>query len=222
MRIGNLEIPGGLLVMPVFAVVIALLLLWAWYYYSKQTSEMQSLAASRGWKFFEKAPPELRLCLDELRDRDWKPDNIILVEGPPNGVYLFNYLASTYQDDATPERGTASLAQRPDGQPSELVIIYRRSRLLDKLEEKLLDDNVEVGGPEFREKFRVRSRRPDIAALTVTSGVQEVLLWQVSSLRWDRVCISGRCVFVTVTLRLKPEQWDELLSLTKRLLAALP
>jgi hypothetical protein len=230
MRIGNVEIPGGLLVMPAFVLVIALLLLWRWYYYSQQTSGMQRLATSRGWKFLGKESPELRLWLEEAdtdRDyrRDWTPDNIILVEGPPDNVYLFNYSARSYPDGvngATPETGTACLAERPHDQARELVMIYRRSRLFGKLEEKLTNDKVEVGGPEFRREFLVRSHRPDVAAATVTPGVEEILLRQASSLMWDRVWIAGRCVFVTVTLRLKPEEWDELLGITRRLRAALP
>jgi len=226
MRIGNHEIPAGLLVMPAFVLVIAVLILWSCYYYSKQKSEMQSLAASRGWKFLGKDSPELRLWLEEVdADRErrshWRPDNIILVEGPPDRVYLFNYQASTYPGRASSELGTACLAERPDGQSRELVMIYRRSRLFGKLEEKLTDDKMEVGGPEFQGQFLVRSARPDIAAATVTSGVEEVLLRQASSSRWDRVWIAGRHVLVTVTLRLKPEEWDELLGITKRLLAAL-
>ncbi|MBZ5515777.1 MAG: hypothetical protein LAN62_13225 [Acidobacteriia bacterium] len=230
MRFGNLEIPGGLLVMPAFVLVVALLLLWSWYYYSKQASEMQTLAASRGWKFLGKDSPELRVWLEEAdtdRDhsRNWRPENIILVEGPPDKVYLFNYTARSYGGGArgsTPENGTACLAERPHGQARELVMIYGRSPLLGELEKKLLDDMVEVGGPEFRQEFLVRSHRPDVAAATVTSGLQGVLLRQTSSLMWDRVWIAGRCVFVTVTMRLKPEEWDELLGITKRLRAALP
>jgi len=230
MRIGNVEIPGGLLVMPAFVLVIALLLLWRWYYYSQQTSEMQRLATSRGWRFLGKKSPELRLWLEEAdadRDyrRDWTPEDIILVEGPPDAVYVFNYTARSYPEGvngATPESGTACLAERPNGQTRELVMIYRRSRLLAELEKKLLDDMVAVGGPEFRREFLVRSHRPDVATATVTSGVEEILLRQASSLMWDRVWIAGRCVFVTVTLRLKPEEWDELLGITERLRAALP
>jgi len=227
MRIGSLEIPGGLLVMPAFVLVIAVLVLWSCYYHSKQKSEMRTLATSRGWKFLGKDSPELRLWLEEVdadreRRRDWRPDNIILVEGPPDRVYLFNYQARTYPGRASSELGTACLAERLDGQTRELVMIYRRSRLLGELEKKLLDDEVEVGGPEFRGKFLVRSHRPDIVVATVTPGLQEVLLRQASGLLWDRVWIAGRCVFVTVTLRLKPEEWDKLLAMTKRLRAVLP
>ena len=229
MRIGNVEIPGGLLVMPAFALVIVLLLLWSWYYYSRQTSEMRSLAESRGWNFLGKDSPELRLWLEEAdtdkdHRRDWRPENIIPVEGPPDKVYLFNYTARSYGGGArgaAPESGTACLAERPHGQARELVMIYR-SPLLRELDQALLDDIVEVGGPEFRREFLVRSHRPDVAAATVTNGLQEVLLRQTSGLLWDRVWIAGRCIFVTVTLRLRPEEWDELLGITKRLRAALP
>jgi hypothetical protein len=180
------------------------------------------LAASRGWIFLGKDHPELRLWLDEVHDRNWRPENIILVEGPPNGVFLFNYVSNAGPDDETPENGTACMAQCSGGQTTEKVIIYRRSRLFDKLEDLLLDDRVDVGRPEFRGKFRVLSRRPDIAARAVTTDVQEILLRQDYRLMWHRVLIAGRRVLVTVTLRLKPEEWDELLGMTKRLLAALP
>jgi hypothetical protein len=227
MRVGNREIPGGLLVMLAFVLVIAVLVLWAWYYYSKQKSEMQSLATSRGWKFLGKDSPELRQWLKEMDtdrslSRNWRPDNIILVGDPSDGVYLFNYQADSHPGRASSELGAACLAERPDGQTGELVMIYHRSRLLGKLEEKLAYDKVEVGGSEFQQKFLVRSRQPDIAAATVTSGVEEVLFRQTSSLKWDRVWIAGRHVLVTVTLPLEPEEWDELLGITKRLRAALP
>ncbi len=229
MRIGNLEIPGGLLVMPAFVLVVALLLLWSWYYHSKQTSEMRRMAASRSWKFLGKDSPELRLWLDEANtDKDhswdWTPENIILVEGPPDKVYLFNYTARIYGGgtrESTPEDGTACLAERPHGEPRELVMIYR-SPLLRELDTALLDDVVEAGGREFRQEFLVRSRQPEIAVATVTPALQEVLLRQSLGLLWDRVWVAGSCVFVTVTLRLKPKEWDELLIITKRLRTALP
>jgi hypothetical protein len=229
MRIGNLEIPGAYLVMPAFALVIAVLILWSCYYYSKQKSEMRSLAESRGWKSLGKDSPELRLWLEEAdtdkdHRRDWRPENIILVEGPRDKVYLFNYTARSYgggTPGSTPEHGTACLAERPHGEPRDLVMIYR-SPFLREVDTGLLNDIVELGGPEFREEFLVRSRRPDIAVATVTPGLQEVLLRQASGLLWDRVWIAGGCVFVTVTLRLRPKEWDELLGITKRLRAALP
>ncbi len=81
MRIGNREIPGGLLVMAAFIFVVALLILWSWYYYSRQKSDMRSLAESRGWKFLGTDSPELRLWLEEANTdkdhrRNWKPDDM--------------------------------------------------------------------------------------------------------------------------------------------------
>jgi len=226
MRIGNLEIPVELILAPAIVVVAAVLVLWSCYYHSQQKSEMQSLAASRGWKFLGKDLPELRLWLEEVEaDRNWRPENVILVEGPPDEVYLFTYQISVEGGEAgSSEFGTACLAERRDGQSRERVMIDRRSPLplIDKLQEKLTEDKVEVGGPEFRQEFLVYCRRPDIAVATITSGVEEVLLRQASGLLWDRVSIAGRHVLVTVTLRLKPAEWDELLAITKHLRAALP
>jgi hypothetical protein len=229
MRIGKLDFPPELLIAPAIVLVAVVLVLWSCYYYSRQKGEMQTLAASRGWNFLGKDSPELRLWLEEAdtdkdHRRDWRAENIILVEGPPDKVYLFNYTARSYGGGArgsTPENGTACLAERPHGEPRELVMIYR-SPFLRELDKALLDDIVEVGGPEFREEFLVRSHRPDIAVATVTPGLQEVLLRHASGLLWDRVWIAGRCVFVTVTLRLRPKEWDELLGITKHLRAALP
>ncbi len=228
MRIGNFEVPGGLLVIPAFVLAIALLLLWSWYDQSKQKGEMQRLAVSRGWKFLGKDAPELRRGLEELdtdadRKRGWSPWNIILVEGPPDEVYLFNYqIRVSGGRGGNSEFGTACLAERPGGTVRELVMIYGRSPLFDDLENAALDDLVEVGGPEFRRQFRVRSHRRDTAAATVTSAMQEVLLRPASGLTWDRVWIVRGHVLVTAALRLKPDEWDKLLGMTKRLRAALP
>jgi hypothetical protein len=226
MRIGNLDIPGGLLVMPAFVLVVALLFLWAWYDYSSKKGGMQTLAESRGWNFLGENLPELPLWLEEVEaGRSWRPYNIILVQGPPDKIYLFNFqIRVSGGRGGSSDFGTACLAERPDGQTRELVMIEWRSPLpfLDKLKETSRQGGVEVGAPEFRQKFMVWCRRPDIAAATVTSGLQEVLLRQRSSLIWDRVLIAGRHVLVTATYRMKPEAWDELLGMTKRLRTALP
>ena len=224
MRIGNYEIPGGLLVMPAFAVVIAILVLWTWYYYAKQRGEMRTLAASRGWQFLGKEAPEFRQVLGAMAaDTSWISENIIVVEGSPNKVYLFNYQSSSRTSADTSEIGTGCLAERSHALAGELVVIDPRPPLIGKLVEKLPDEWVQVGGPEFQEMFLVRSGRADVAAANVTSGVQEALLLRrTANLKWSRVWIAGRRVLVTVTYRLKPTEWDELIDLTKRLRAALP
>ena len=225
MRIGKLEFPPELLIMPALVLIAAVLILWSCYYHYRQKGEMRTLAESRGWNFLGKDLPELRRWFAEVdAGRKWTPSNIIQVEGPPEKVYLFNYWSHSGQSRGSSEEGTACLAERPDSQTAELVRIDPRTPLapLNELEEKLLDDIVQVGGPEFRGKFMVRCRRPDIAAATITSGVQEVLLRQTSSLNWHQVMIAGRRVLVTVTLPLKPEEWDELIGMTKRLRATLP
>jgi hypothetical protein len=146
--------------------------------------------------------------------------NIILVEDPRGKVYLFHYEVNDDSNDNT-SLGAACLAERQGGQAGEPVIIDHRS-IWDKLSEKAMANIVEVGGEEFRRKFLVRCSRPDIAAATVTHSVEEVLLRPTSSLDWDRVFIAGGRVLVTVTLRLQPEEWDELLGMARRLRAALP
>jgi len=224
MRIGNLEISGGLLVMPAFALVIAVLVLWSWYYYAAQTKEMKALAASRGWRFLGKDRSDLRAFLEEMETDTyvtWRPNNIILTGDSPNTVCLFNYQV----DRGTGKTGssgfgTGCLVERPGGRARGLVTIDRRPRLFSG--EWFYEDIVNVGGPEFRERFLVQSRQPDLAAATVTTGVQEVLLRQTPGLIWNRVWIAGGGVLVTVTVPLKPEEWDELIGMSKQLLAALP
>ncbi len=224
MRIGKLEFPPELFILPALVLIAAVLILWSCYYHYKQKGEMRTLAESRGWNFLGKDLPELRRWLAGVDAiRRWKPSNIILVEGSPEKVYLFNYWAPSKQTRGSSEEGTACLAERPDGQTTELVTIDPRTPLapLNELEEKLVQDLVEVGSPEFRAKFMVRCRRRDVAAATVTSAMQEVLLRQTSRLNWNQVMITGGRVLVTVTLPLKPEEWDELIGMTKRLRAAL-
>ncbi len=225
MRIGKLEFPPELLFLPGLVLVAAILILWSCYYHYRQKSDMETLAASRGWNFLGKDAAELRLWLAKVdTSRSRRPSNIILVEGPAEKVYLFNYWAPSKQARGSSEEGTACLAEGPDGQTKELVMIDRRSPVagLNELEEKLVDNIVHVGGPEFQGRFMVRCHQPEVAAATVTSGVQEFLLRQTSTLHWYQVLIAGRSVLVTVTLPLKPEDWDELIGMTKRLRATLP
>lgn len=148
MRIGNLEISGGLLVMPAFALVIAVLVLWSWYYYAAQTKEMKALAASRGWRFLGKDRSDLRAFLEEMETDTyvtWRPNNIILTGDSPNTVCLFNYQV----DRGTGKTGssgfgTGCLVERPGGRARGLVTIDRRPRLFSG--EWFYEDIVNVVG----------------------------------------------------------------------------
>lgn len=224
MRFGNIEIPGGLLVMPAFVLVISALLLWSWYYYSRQTKEMERLAAGRGWTFLGKGAPELQQLLEGMEEnKRWLPENVILVQSFPDKIYLFNYQAANYISDATPEQGTGCLAEGRSGRAGDVVIIDPRPPLPDELIESLMDNLVEAGGPEFRRRFLVHSSRPDAAAAAITRGVEEAaLLRHTSRLKWNGIWIAGQRVLVTVRYALKTEERDALIDLAKSLLAALP
>ena len=224
MRIGDFEIPGGLLVMPAFALIVAVLLLWTWYYYAKQRGEMKDLAVSRGWSYLGKNDPEFsRLLLDFSAGTDWIVENIIRVEGEPARVYLFTYQASARTSSESTEIGAGCLSGRSLTPGGEVVVIDPRPPLIGKLVENLAGEWVEVGGADFRERFLVQSARADTATALVTRGVQEIVLQRKDCrLKWSRVSIAGRRVLVTVTYRLKDTEWDDLIGLTARLRAALP
>jgi hypothetical protein len=224
MRFGNFEIPGGLLVMPAFVLVISILLLWSWYYYSRQTKEMERLAASRGWAFLGKDCSTLEQLLNGIASqKQWLPENVILVQSSPDSIYLFDYQANNHLSDAAPEVGTGCLAEGRSGRSGDVVIIDPRPPLPDALIDSLMDNLEEAGGPEFRRRFLVHASRPDAAAAAITPGVEEAaLLRHTSRLKWDGIWIAGQRVLVTVRYALKTEERDALIDLAKRLLAALP
>ena len=98
------------------------------------------------------------------------------------------------------------------------MFIYRRVPRL----EKMLSDRVEVGGPEFRREYTVVCCQPDVAATVINYEVQKILLEHAADPQWVLdVRIVGQRVLVTTPWAQKPEEWDYLLALTRRLRAAI-
>jgi hypothetical protein len=226
MRLANLGTLARLGVIFAAAAVIAALLLYfrSWRERAEQEGGMRRLAAERGWEYLGSNAAGLPQALKEVDpDKDWRPQSVILVEGPPHRIYLFYYESGASSRREKPEPAAACLAGRSAGPAEEVVVIDPHASPASRLVFRLMGWLVSAaGGPEIERDFLVRSRRPEGAAAAVTSGVREVLRSQPSGVKWSRVWISGKCVLVTAASRLKTAEWDELLDLTKRLRAALP
>lgn len=186
---------------------------------TKQKAAMEQFAASHGWRFLGRDQSQLRPVLDQVDPSEsWTAADIVLVERPPASVHLFSY-SSTRRGRRSYEYGFGCLAEHTGWGSEERVSIYRRVPLL----EKMLSDRVEVGEPEFRREYTVACRQPDVAATVVNYAVQKIMLEHASHPQWAlQVRIVGQRVLVTTSWAQKPEEWDYLITLTRRLRAAMP
>jgi len=185
---------------------------------AKRKVEMERFAASHGWRFLGRDASQLLLILDQVDpSENWTPDNIVLVGGRWKSIYLFSYSAGP-KGDQTDEYGFACLAEHAGWRNEEPVSIFRRVPVV----EKLLSDRVELGGPDFRREFTVQCRRPDVATTVVDNEVQSILLEHALGPQWYlEVRIVGGRILVTTSHAQKLEEWDYLITMTKRLRAAL-
>jgi len=218
MRTGASLDTTAIVTLAVFAALALLVAILSVRQSGQQKAGMERFAASHGWQFLGTDSSQVESLLTQTDPKEkWRAWNIILVEGPPQSVYLFSYRTATRRSGG--ENGLACLAEGGGGRNEDPVAIYRRVPLV----EKLLGDRVEVGGPEFRQEFIVTCRRPDVAATVVNEAVQGILLQHVRDPQWVlQVRIARGRVLVTTSWAQKPGEWDYLIELTRRLRAALP
>lgn len=206
----------------VFAALALLVVVLSLRQSGQRKAGMEQFAANHGWQFLGTDSSQVESMLTQIDPKEnWRAWNIILVEGPPQSVYLFSYRTRTTPRGSGGEYGFACLADRAGWRwmNEDPVAIYRRVPLV----EKLLGDRVEVGGPEFRQEFTVACRRPDVAATMVNEAVQSILLQHVRDPQWLlHVRITQGRLLVTTSWAQKPEEWDYLIGLTRRLRTALP
>jgi hypothetical protein len=185
---------------------------------AKREAVMEQFAISHGWRFLGSNRSQLDPVLHQVcPGESWLAYDIVLVQGPPAGVYLFGY--SSRRGRRIYEYGFGCLAEQAGSGTEEPVTIYRRVPLVDKM----LSDRIEVGGPEFSREYTVVCRRPDVAAMVVNNQVQKILLGHASTPQWFlEVRIIGRRVLVTTAWAQKPEEWEYLIAMTTRLRAAAP
>ena len=210
----------SIVVLVVFGALLLLGTIVGVRYSARQKAGMKQLAAEHGWQFLGINSSQLESMLEDIHPNEkWNAWNIILVEGPPQSVYLFSYSSRATGRSSGGEYGFACLADHAGWCSDEPVAIYRRVALV----EKLLGDRVEVGGPEFRQEFTVTCRRPDVALTIVNQAVQNILLQHVREPQWLlHVRIAQGRLLVTTSYAQKPDEWDYLIGLTRRLRTALP
>jgi len=189
---------------------------------ARRKARMEQFAAQHGWQFLGADSSQVESMLTQIEpNKDWRAQNIILVERPPESLYLFYYSSGTKSGESLDEYGFACLADRAAWRwrNEDPVAIYPRVPLV----EKLFRYRVEVGGPEFQQEFTVNCQRPDVAATVVNHEVQSILLEHAVGPQWYlEVTIVGGRILVTTSHAQKPEEWDHLIDMTARLRAALP
>lgn len=185
---------------------------------TEQRNAMEQFAASHGCRFLGRDASQVLPLLEQIdASESWTVHDIVALEGPPAGAWLFGYSSHRRQSRASPEYGYGCLTEAAGGGHDTPVFIHRRVPLLDKM----LSDRVEAGSPEFRREYSVTSTQPAAAQAVVNGEVQKILLEHAASPQWTLlVRIAGRRVLVTTSWAQKPEEWDYLVTMTRRLRAA--
>ena len=186
---------------------------------AREAAAMERFAASHGWTFLKRDDSRVTPILDQVDpDQLWYPYHIVLVAGPPESVYLFQYTSRPRGGGSVQERGFACLAEHTSRGSEIPVFISRRVPLV----EKLMGDVVEVGGPEFRREYTVECRQAGAASALMTTELQQILLEHASGAQWFLVVrIAGRRVLVTSRWAEGAKEWDYLITMTKRLRQAI-
>lgn len=185
----------------------------------EQRNAMEQFAAGHGWRFLGRDASQLLPLLEQVDPNEsWIADDIVALENPPAGAWLFAYNSYPRQRPSSRERGYACLALGAGGGNDNPVFIHRRVPLV----EKLLGGQVDAGTPEFRREYSVTCAQPVVAMMAVNGEVQKILLEHAASPQWSLlVRIAGRRVLVTTHWAQKPEEWDYLIALTRKLRAAI-
>jgi hypothetical protein len=185
----------------------------------EQRNAMERFAAGHGGRFLGRDASQLLPLLEQVdASESWSVYDIVALESPPAGAWLFGYNSHPRQRPSSREYGYACLAEAAGGGNDNPVFIHRRVSLVEKLE----GDQVDAGTPEFRREYTVTCGQPVVAMMAVNGDVQKILLEHAASPQWYLlVRITGRRVLVTTGWAQKPEEWDYLVTLTRRLRAAI-
>jgi hypothetical protein len=197
-----------------FAAVAVVVLLVARWQGQRDRATRQEFARGHGWEMPAEVPPEVREALALLAPAEVRVvGGLTVVEGPPRPLYLFSFKRRTRgsRSDLT---GTACLA-RHDGPRAETPIsISRRVPLV----EKMAADRLDVGGSDFRAMWIVTGDQPGVAAELVNDAVQRTFLGHDQGPAWTlEVDFVGPWVFAGSHWAAKPEEWDHLVELTRKL-----
>ena len=209
---------GEIVGMSIFGFLVLCALVAGIWQGARQREEVARYSVGRGFRVLQPGDARLAALLDEATpDSNWSTYNVMLAEPAPLGVHLFGYSLDSKKSRSKPSNGFACLAEHDAGRPEWPVTIFRRMPGL----EILVGERVEAGGDEFRRKFTVTCANAGVAMVTVNADVERVLLDHIAGPGWYLTAtIAGKGVLVQSHYAQTEQEWDYLISLTKKLRAA--
>lgn len=185
---------------------------------ARQRKQAAGYSAGRGFRALPPGYAPLAALLEQATpDSSWSTSGVMLVEPAPRAVYLFGCSVSSGQGRSKPWNGYAALAEHDAYRIESPLTISRRIPGLDSF----AGDRVEAGGDEFRRAYTVACAHEGTAMVTVNPGIGRVLLDHIAGPGWYMtVTIAAKSVLVQSSWAQAGQDWDYLISLTKRLRAA--
>lgn len=175
---------------------------------------IQQFAASRGFTLCPANDPHLGSVLAaSLADQSWYTSNVVQVHAPPAGVYLFAYDYRRKDRPSMRWQGFACLAEHRSWITCP-VEIFSRTPGIDALE----SDRSEAGSEEFRNKFTVTCKRPEVAAAALNTEVEHLLLEHAAGPGWYLLLtVTGNSIVVASSWAKTEVEWNTLITLAKKL-----
>ncbi len=207
-----------IIAMSIFALLVVIGLIAGIRQSAQRRAQTARFAALRGATVLNRHHERLRAYLEAMMpEESWVPKDVIQMEGGEETLYLFGYQSNRKNSRSSPSYGTACLAAHSGRVYARPVSITTRVPGLDRL----AGGRVAVGSEEFRRKFTVTCERDEDAA-AVNAEVERVLLEHDAAPGWHlSVLIAGRQVIASSRWAESEKDWDHLVTLVKRLRAAL-
>lgn len=197
-----------------FLAVAVVVLLAARWQGRREAGQRRDFAARHGWAMPAETPAEVVEALARLAPAEVRVSSgLTVVEGPPRSLYLFAFAWRT-RGSRSDFTGTACLARHDGPQAETPVSISRRVPIV----EKMTSDRLDVGSSEFRAMWLVTGEQPGVAAELVDDAVQRAFLQHDKGPAWTlEVDFVGPWVFAGSHWAAKPEEWEYLIELTRKL-----
>jgi hypothetical protein len=185
---------------------------------ARQREQVARYSTGRGFRVLPPGYAPLATLLEQAApDSSWSTENAMLAELAPRAVYLFGYSVSSRHGRSKPWSGFAALAEHVASRIHAPLTISRRIPGL----EVLVGEKVEAGGEEFRRAFTVTCADAGVAMVTMNTDIERVLLDHIAGPGFNlTVTIAGTAVLVQSHWAQTEQEWDYLISLTRRLRAA--
>jgi hypothetical protein len=209
---------GEIIGMSIFGFLVLCGLAAAIWQGARQREQVARYSTGRGFRVLPPGYAPLEALLEQATpDSDWSTSSVMLVEPAPRGVYLFGYSVSSKHGRSRPSNGYAALAAHDAHRIESPLTISRRIPGLDSF----AGDRVAVGGEEFRGNFTVTCTHQGTAMVTVNPDIERILLEHIAGPGWYMTAtIAASSVLVESSWAQTEQEWDYLISLARRLRAA--